>query len=149
MLTLVKNVQMFLGFLNFYRWFVEQFSQRTRLLTELTKEKQYSTKSGKKRVKYHIFEWTKECKKTVEDLKYAFTTASVLAHYNTSLETWVVTDSSDFVTASVLSQMQNGMLRPVAFFLKMSLAECNYIIYDKKLLAIVKSFKYGGQNWLA
>ena len=66
----------------------------------------------------------------------------VLAHYNTKIETWVETDSSDFVIASVLSQMHNSVLRPVAFFLKkMSPAECNYMIYDKKLLAIVKSFK--------
>ena len=33
----VKDIQAFLGFLNFYRQFVEQFSQCTRLLTELTK----------------------------------------------------------------------------------------------------------------
>lgn len=39
-------------------------------------------------------------------------------------------------------QMHNSVFRPVAFFSKkMSPAEYNYIIYDKKLLAIVKSFK--------
>ena len=60
--------------------------------------------------------------------------ASVLAHYDAMLEMWVETDSLDFVTA--------GVLRLVAFFLKkMSPAECNYMIYDKKLLAIVKSFE--------
>ena len=38
--------------------------------------------------------------------------------------------------------MHNSVLRPVAFFSKkMSPAECNYMIYDKELLAIVKSFK--------
>ena len=42
----------------------------------------------------------------------------------------------------MLSQMHNGMLKSVTFFSKkMSLTECNYMIYDKKLLAIVKSFK--------
>ena len=47
---------------------------------------------------------------------------------------WVETDSSDFVTA--------GVLRSIAFFSKkISPVECNYIIYDKELLAIVKSFK--------
>ena len=52
----VKNVQAFLGFLNFYRWFVERFSQCTRLLTKLTKGEQYSMRFGKKWVKYHTFE---------------------------------------------------------------------------------------------
>ena len=51
-------------------------------------------------------------------------------------------DFSDFVTAGMLLQMYNGVLRPVAFFLKkMSPAEYNYKIYDKELLAIVKSFE--------
>ena len=56
--TLVKDIQPFLGFSNFYQQFVERFSQRTRLFTKLTKEEQYSMKSGKKWVKYHMFEWT-------------------------------------------------------------------------------------------
>ena len=68
--------------------------------------------------------------------------ALVLAHYNMRLETWVETNSSDFVTAGMLSQMHNGILRSVAFFSKkMSSAEYNYMIYDKELLAIVKSFE--------
>ena len=97
------------------------------------KKEQYSTKSGKKRVKYHMFEWTKECKKTFKDLKYAFIMAPVLAHYDASLEMWVETDSSDFMIAGMLSQMHNGVLKPVAFFSKkMSPAECNYMIYDKE-----------------
>ena len=67
--------------------------------------------------------------------------ASVLAHYNTTLEMWAETDSSNFVTADVFSQMHNSVLRPVAFFSKMLLAEYNYMIYNKELLAIVKSFE--------
>lgn len=52
------------------------------------------------------------------------------------------TDASDFITAGVLSQMVDGVLHPVAFFSrKMTPAECNYEIYDKELLAIVKSFE--------
>ena len=138
----MKDVQAFLGSLNFYRQFVEQFSQCTRLLTELTKREQYSTKSGKKQVKYHLFEWIEMCQKAFEDLKHTFTTAPVLAHYNATLETWVETDSLNFVTAGVLSQMHNDVLRPVTFFSKkMLLPECNYMIYNKELLTIIKSFE--------
>ena len=66
----------------------------------------------------------------------------MLAHYNASLETWVETDFSDFVTADMLSQMHNGVLKPVVFFLKKILpVDCNYMIYDKELLTIMKSFE--------
>ena len=138
----VKDVQAFLGFANFYRRFISRFSQRTRPLTELTKGEQITTKSGKKRTKYNSFVWSEDCQKAFEDLKNAFTTAPVLAHYDPALETWVETDSSDFVSAGVLSQMHDGVLKPVAYFSKkMTPAECNYMIYDKELLAIVKSFE--------
>jgi hypothetical protein len=66
----------------------------------------------------------------------------MLAHFDPKKETWVETDASDFVTAGVLSQIHNGILWPVAFFSKkMSPVECNYMIYDKELLAIICSFK--------
>ena len=38
--------------------------------------------------------------------------------------------------------MHDGNLKPIAYFSKkMTLAECNYIIYDKDLFAIIKAFK--------
>jgi hypothetical protein len=51
------------------------------------------------------------------------------------------------VCAGVLSQYNDeGVLHPVAFYSKkMTLAECNYKIYDKELLAIV----YCLEEWSA
>ena len=140
--TSVKEVQGFLGFANFYRRFIKGFSKRVRCLTELTRGEQFTTNSGKKRVKYQTFQWTEDCQKAFENLKEAFASAPTLAHYDSSLETWVETDASDFVVAGVLSQMHDGILRPVAFFSKsLSPAECNYMIYDKELLAIIRAFE--------
>jgi len=35
-----------------------------------------------------------------------------------------------------------GILQPIAFFLKkMNSAECNYEIYDKELLVIIRAFE--------
>ncbi|KAF4311370.1 hypothetical protein GTA08_BOTSDO13164 [Botryosphaeria dothidea] len=49
-------------------------------------------------------------------------------------------DKSRYCTGGILSQYDdNGVLRPVAYFSKKnSPAECNYEIYDKELLAIIK-----------
>ena len=53
------------------------------------------------------------------------------------------THSSDYVNAGVLSQPDNNsILHLVAYFSKrMSPAECNYEIYDKELLAIIRCFE--------
>ena len=49
---------------------------------------------------------------------------------------------SDYVVAAVLSQYHNRVLHPVAFISKVfNPAECNYEIYNKELLAIVRAFK--------
>ena len=139
----VKDVQAFLGFAKFYCQFIPKFSKKVKPLNKLTKGTQYTTKLGNKKIKYGLFEWSKVCQQAFENLKRAFTTAPVLAHYDSLLETWVETNASDFVVARVLSQIQaNRVLKPVAYFSKkMTLAECNYMIYDKKLLEIVKSFE--------
>ena len=138
----VKDVQAFLRFANFYCQFIPEFLKKVKPLNELTKETQYTTRKGNKKIRYEAFHWSTTCQQAFEDLKLAFTIAPVLAHYDLSLETWVETDASNFVIAEVLSQMHGKVLKPVAYFSKkMTPAECNYMIYDKELLAIVKSFE--------
>ena len=52
------------------------------------------------------------------------------------------TDASDYVSGTGLSQPDHeGILRPVAFMSRWHLlAESNYKIYDKELIAIVQAF---------
>jgi hypothetical protein len=133
--TTLKELQAFLGFANFYRRFIVAYSFIARPLTDLTRgtdvKKNFPIEPGSPA---HV---------AFEKLKKAFTIAPVLAHFDPELETWVETDSSDTVTAAVLSQIQpDGVLKPVAFISqKMTPAECNYAIYDKELMAIVKAFE--------
>jgi hypothetical protein len=53
------------------------------------------------------------------------------------------TDASNYVSTGMLSQYDdNGILHPVTFFSKKhSPAECNYEIYDKELMAIIRAFE--------
>ena len=53
------------------------------------------------------------------------------------------TDSSRWCSgATLLEVSKEGILRPVAFFSKkLSPAECNYEIYDKELLAIIRALE--------
>ena len=79
----------------------------------------------------------------MDKLKNAFTSAPILAHFDPNKEILMKADASDYVSAGVLSQRDDeGILHPVAFFSKKhSSAECNYEIYDKKLMAIVRCFE--------
>jgi len=56
----------------------------------------------------------------------------------------IETDASDFAIGAVLLQRDyKGTLHPVAFHLwKFQLAEINYEIHNKELLAIVDAFKH-------
>jgi hypothetical protein len=89
------------------------------------------------------FVWSEEYSQSFESLKQAFTTAPVLRHFDYDCEIIVETDTSDYVSAGMLSQYDDdGILHPVAFFSKKhSPAECNYEIYDKELMAIVRAFE--------
>ena len=76
-------------------------------------------------------------------LKKRFTTAPILVHFDFEKECILETDSSDNVSIRILSQYgDDGLLHSVAFFSqKHSPQEINYEIYDKELLAIIKSIE--------
>ena len=65
----------------------------------------------------------------------------ILRHYDPNLETRIETDAFDGVVAGVLSQLHlDRDWHPVAYFSKtIALAECNYEIYNKEMLAIIRS----------
>lgn len=126
----LKQVQAFLGFCNFYRRFIRNFSKIAKPLVRLTR-------------KDVLFDFDKACKAAFDLLKKTVTEGPVLAHFDRTKKSYLETDSSDYVNSGVLSQYgEDGLLHPVAFFSKnLNPAECNYEIYDKELLAIVKCFE--------
>ena len=126
----VKDVQEFLGFVNFYRRFIKDFARLAVPLKALTK-------------KDEPWLWTPCCQKAFTLLKNAFTSAPILAHFDSSLESVIETDASDYAVGAVHSQVQrNGRVHPYAFlFRKFFFAELNYDIYDKEMAAIVLAFK--------
>ena len=72
-----------------------------------------------------------------------FVSAPLLVRFDHERETVVETDASGWCVGGILLQRDNdGFSRPCAFYSKKMLpAECNYPIYDKELLAIVRSLE--------
>ena len=89
------------------------------------------------------WKWDPEQEAAFAQLKEASTSRPVLRRFDFDRDVVVETDASDYVSAGVLSQYDDdGVLHPVAYFSKKhSPAECNYEIYDKELMAIIRCFE--------
>ena len=87
--------------------------------------------------------WGLKQVKLFKTLKRAFTSALVLTYYDYTKKTVVETDILNWASGRVLSQYNNNnKLKLVIFFsAKYSALECNYKIYNKELLAIIKALK--------
>jgi RNase H-like domain found in reverse transcriptase len=122
-----KEVQLFLGFTNFYRQFIQDFPHYARPLFDLTK-------------KDAIWKWDSNKQTTFIVFKGKITFPPVLALLENSCPFCIEADSSDFATKAVISQQspQNDKWHLVAFLSKSLLAvEQNYKIHDKEMLAII------------
>jgi len=126
----VKDIQSFLGFANFYRYFIFNYSDIVIPLTCLTR-------------KNTPWNFDDDCRIAFNTLKQAFTSAPILTHWVLDAQLVMETDASDYALAAILSIMtKNNEIHPVAFHSRtFSAPKLNYDVHDKKLLAIFKVFK--------
>ena len=91
-----------------------------------------------------FFNWSEAYQKSFESFKKAITQTSILRHFDRFRKVVLEIDSSDYVNEEVLSQYNDeSNLHPMTFYSKnLLLVECNYEIYDKKLLVIVRCLKH-------
>ncbi|KAK2899769.1 hypothetical protein Q8A73_012898 [Channa argus] len=121
-----KQLQRFLGFANFYRRFIKNYSTIAVPWTKLTSP-------------IAPFRWTEKAEGVFTQLKEQFTSPPILSQPDTSHEFVVEVDASEVGVGAVLSQRSEGdqKLRPCAFFSReLSPAERNYSVGDRELLAI-------------
>jgi len=126
----VKDIQSFLGFANFYRRFIFNYSNIVIPLTRLTR-------------KNTLWNFDNDCRIAFNTLKQAFTSAPILTHWILDAQLIVETDASDYALAAILSIMtKDNEIHPVAFYSRtFSAPELNYDVHDKELLAIFEAFK--------
>ncbi len=122
--TKKKELQSFLGFTNFYRRFIKNYSKIVKPMTQLTGN--------------DMWKWGKVQQEAFEQLKKQLAEDVVLAIPTNEGKFRVEADASEGAIGAVLSQEQEGKWRPVLFLSKsLSVTERNYEIYDKELLAIM------------
>lgn len=113
-----------MGFANFYRQFIRDFSTITLPLTKLTSPKV-------------SFQWDSAAQHAFTLLKERLSAAPILRQPDLTRQFIVEVDASDSGVGAVLSEQEDGKLHPCAFYsCHLSPAECNYDIGDWELLAI-------------
>ena len=124
-----KELQGFLGFLNFYCHFIENFSKVAHPLNALTSEKL-------------PFEWTTECQMAFEQLKEKITMAPALCMLNNEDPFHIKTDGSGIGIGAILSQQQGNRWHPIAFIShSLNDVEWNYHTTDLEMAAIIFALK--------
>ncbi|KAK3519568.1 hypothetical protein QTP86_034655 [Hemibagrus guttatus] len=136
--TTVRELQRFLGFANFYRHFIHNYSLVAGPLTSLLRGKP-------KRLA-----WTDQARAAFQQLKDCFTTAPILRHPDPDLPFVVEVDASSSGLGAVLSQHHGepGKLHPCAFYSrKLTTAEANYDVGNIELLVIKEALEEW-HHWL-
>ena len=119
--TNVKGIQSFLGFANFYRRFIKEYSKVTTPLSALMRKEK-------------VWEWGDKQQQAFETLKEAMTTEPILQHFNPERPETIEMDASDYATGAICSQPdEKGIQHPVAYYpRKLKDPERNYDIHDKE-----------------
>ena len=112
----VKDMQSFLGFTNFYRCFIDNYSGIVTPLTCLTH-------------KGIPWNFSDSCRSAFQNLKNTFTSAPILTHWVPDAPIIIETDASDYAIAGILSiRCPDEEIRPVTYYSQtLSALELNYI----------------------
>lgn len=139
--TNVTEVRSFLGTAGYYRKFIPNFSTIASPLSQLTR-------------KNKRFKWDENCQKAFDELKLLLVSAPILAYPIADGKFVLDTDASDTGLGGVLSQIQNGEEKVIAYAsVSLLNSQRKYCTTHKELLAIVTFLKHFrnylfGQNFL-
>ena len=134
------GVRQFLGFTGYYRYFVPNYSKIARPLLELTR-------------KDTVWHWDDDQQKAFDKLKTRMCTSPVLTQPDFDKRFFLQTDASAYGVGAVLSQegeltpslakCQKPTLHPISYYsATFTPTERNYDIYERELLAIMKSLAH-------
>lgn len=122
----VKDIRRLLGLANFYQKFIKNFSDITAPISDLLKKDK------------NKFSWTPEAQQSLELLKEALISPPILANPDFKTEFCIESDASDLAVGAVLTQIQNGQKRIIAYFSKkLNSTRRKYAAVEKECLAVL------------
>lgn len=123
-----RDVQSFLGLVNYYRRFISHCSGIAKPLTDLTKNVP--------------FQWNPAAESAFVELKELLVKAPTLVTFDPKKETIVTSDASKYAIGAVLEQKHDSRFHPVAYASRtLNNAEQNYAAHERELLAVVDTIR--------
>ena len=123
--TNLTEVKSFLGLCSYYGNFIPNFAEIAHPLHQLSK-------------KDVEFQWSDQCENAFVSLKKCLTTSPILSYPNEEDKFVLDVDASNYSIGAVLSQIQNGEERVIAYASRsLKSQELNYCTTRKELLALV------------
>jgi transposase InsO family protein len=120
-----KELLRFISTASYYMKFVPSFSDIVRPLRNLLGPDA-------------VWAWTPACQQTFDQLKCMIAEPPVLAHFDVDAITVVSADASAFALGANLSQIKDGVERPVAYASRvLSSAERKYSVSEREALACI------------
>jgi hypothetical protein len=127
----IKQLQRFLGMVNFYRRFLPKCVQMLKPLTDLLK-------GGAK-----TLEWTVSTQEAFQNAKRLLAAAVPLQHPAPNAELSLATDASNTHIGGVMQQRSGDHWRPLRFFSrKLADTDSRYSTFDRELLAAHTAIKH-------
>jgi transposase InsO family protein len=158
--TCVRALQSFLGLANYYRKFINKYSEICSPLFELlrgkgakgaNKTKVFSHQSSNPELSPQSWKWGPDQQWAFERIKVALSTAPVLAHFSPTdtaehEQLCLETDASEIAAGAVLSQLKEGKYHPIAYFSKtFSPTESRYSATEREGYGVylaIKEFRH-------
>ncbi|KAI1005278.1 hypothetical protein K3495_g2942 [Podosphaera aphanis] len=129
----LQQVQQFLGFTNFYRRFISQYSKKCAGMYNLLKKE--STQKP--------FHFNSNALSSFNDIKNSFSSSPILQQWVLTLPGILETDASGGGISGILSQRHNGVKKHVAFWSRnLQPEETQYGTPDQELLAVVDALMH-------
>ena len=118
----------FLGLVRYYQRFIPHLAEISHPLTKMLRKEA------------SMHDWSHEQDEAIEVIKDMFRTTQVMAHFDPSRPTILITDASHYAMGAVLSQIvdEEGTERPICFSSKtFDRHQENYTVTEKECLAVV------------
>ncbi len=127
----IKQLQQFLGLVNFYRRFLPSAARTLKPLTDLLR-------GNPKRL-----EWSPDAQSSFLAAKAALVAAVPLTHPAPGATLALAVDASDTHVGAALQQLECGAWRQLAFFSrKLTVTETRYSTFDRELLAAFAAVRH-------